>query len=735
MKKLHLFIILLFLAGTMYAQQLSYRLANPRIIRVFDAQYFEFDVQIKCSQAGTYLWANTVKLNFNNTTFTPNISLWGVTKIGAFATNTGGFSPPPKYTVTATITGTAPNKVVNIALTGQVTKEGNGPNAADFTEVPVVYTTFITIDAPLADITGDAIAGMSFWQSGMNGFQQYISGPTTFTLYTNPNLYEGGDFLNSYTGRLYSSAYGWSQIGGAINNVQYNNWATPVKTTVWDGTATIPGGSLSNAKALRIDNPATLTIPSNGQLTVTGATEINTPGGLTIQSDATGTGSLITGSVAGIGSAIAQRYMTTGAWHMVSSPLSGQAVSDFLSTNANIPTLGANRGIMDYNPTTNSWNPFFTDGLANGSLGGGKGFSMRSAANGNVTFTGSLQAGTQLLTTVANMWNCVGNPYTSAIGINSGGSSLANFLDVNAANLDPLNGAVYVWDQPDANNGTAGLYTAISNVPNPVGYTVQQGQGFFVKMATGVTSLSFTSAMQVHNPGLTLKSTKGVWPTIKLVATAKNLKSSTIIAFNSGMTRGLDPTYDAGLFKGGVDLSVYTKLVDDNGSPFAIQALPGNEYESMIIPVGIDSKTGGDVVFSSELFNLPSGCKVILEDKLNKTFTDLSVKSYQTTIAANSSITDRFFIHTSNQTTGIADAMADKLSAYAIRNIEIRVKGSVSKQAVATLYDIQGRAVVVKNLEEGSMNIIPTPNIKTGIYMLYVKDNEKVQAFKIPVKE
>jgi hypothetical protein len=178
-------------------------------------------------------------------------------------------------------------------------------------------------------------------------------------------------------------------------------------------------------------------------------------------------------------------------------------------------------------------------------------------------------------------------------------------------------------------------------------------------------------------------------------------------------------------------------LVEDNGIPFAIQALPDNEYSSMIIPVGIDFKTGGVVVFSAELMSMPSDSKVILEDKLLKTFTDLSENDYTVTIAANSSISDRFQLHTSYQTTGLSEGSFDKttLSAYAVRNIEIRVKGAVSKQAVATLYDVQGRVVVMKKMEEGSLNIIPTPNIKTGIYMLFVKDGGKMQGFKIPVNE
>lgn len=203
------------------------------------------------------------------------------------------------------------------------------------------------------------------------------------------------------------------------------------------------------------------------------------------------------------------------------------------------------------------------------------------------------------------------------------------------------------------------------------------------------------------------------------------------------MTKGLDPTYDAGLLKGGSDLLIYTMLVQDNGIPFAIQALPDNDYNSMIIPVGIDTKTGGEVVFSAETFNLPSDLRVILEDKQAATFTDLSSKVYKVTLAANSVIPDRFRLHAS---TTVIDDVGDltlpaKLEAYAYQNIEIRVIGEVSKNAVATLYDVLGKVVITQKMIEGQLNVIPTSCINSGLYLLLVKDGGKSQSFKILLKQ
>jgi trimeric autotransporter adhesin len=391
--------------------------------------------------------------------------------------------------------------------------------------------------------------------------------------------------------------------------------------------------------------------------------------------------------------------------------------------------------MMDYNPATNNWNSFFTN-TTSGDLKKGTGFALRVGASADkVTFTGTANAGNLTVSSLgAGFWNCIGNPYTSAIHINSN-SNTDNFLTLNGVtktNIDPAYG-IYLWEKPDANNGQAGQFTTISNV-SPA-YQVQQGQAFLVKMNTGVSSVDFASAIQTHLPALALKSSETQWPTIQLEVLGNGLISSAIIAFNQAMTRGLDPTYDAGLLKGTAVHSVYTKLLDDYGIPFAIQALPDNDFNNLIIPVGLDSKNAAEMLFSAKFINLPPECNVILEDKQFNKFTNLATDSYAVTVEAKSSISNRFFIHTSYKTTGIDPVSSAKLKVYAVLNNEIRIEGIVGEKAIAKLYDIQGRTVFVKNLYAGNINIIRTPNIKNGIYLLHINDNNHMQVFKIPVNE
>ena len=488
---------------------------------------------------------------------------------------------------------------------------------------------------------------------------------------------------------------------------------------------------------LTIESGGLLTVAAGKALTVSGTLTNNSTGGVVIQSDATGTGSLIMGAAAGTGSATAWRYMTTDAWHLVSTPLSGQTISDFLTANANIPEKSGVRGMMNYNPAANQWNGFFT-GASGGSLTMGTGFAVRTSTDDAVKFDGTLRAGHQTLTALASgKWNCVGNPYTSALAMNENTGMTFNFLKDNVtsnANIDPLFGAIYIWEKGDSQNDLEDQYSIINNA-SPA-HHVQQGQAFLVKMNSGATSVVFLDEMQVHDPTLALKSTDNSWERIKLHAKSGNRSGFTQIAFNSAMTRSLDPTYDAGLLKGSTNLTVYTSLVDDNGFPFAIQALPNNGFDTMVIPVGLDYIAGGEVTFSAEMQNLSPDCQPILEDRLTHTFTDLAIHIYTVTIPANSLITDRFQLHLSKLSTGMNNEISgNELKVFAVKNTGIRIMGMITGNTLATLYDIQGRVIVQRRLVYSDDNIVPTPDLSQGIYLLSLTGGTRPQQFKIQLSE
>jgi len=544
---------------------------------------------------------------------------------------------------------------------------------------------------------------------------------------------------NGLDGSFTTNAASASSFQTAGNWSLASNWSAGIPGSATEATisanCTVDGNFTTGN--LIISSTASLTISSGNTLTSTGD--------LDLESDNNGTGSLINSGTLNVSGIItAQRYMTGNKWHLVSPVAAGSSISTFIQATGNaIPLSGSNYGMMDYNETTNSWKPFFTT-VTVGNLTAGKGYNVRRSSSGTVAFTGTLTSGTKTvpLTKVGTEgWNCVGNPYPSAIGINTLATSAENLITKNIGILDGSYACVYVWDE-DATYSGQNLYKIISNsgftIPgktNLLQNYIAPGQGFFVKTAANNNTLQFTALMQSQQVSTIFRSPANTtsWPGIALNAASADASSSTIITFNRNMTNGLDPTYDAGLLRGTNGLSLYTRLVEDNGVDFSVQCLPEN-YNNLVIPVGIDCKAGGDVTFSAENVALPTECNVVLEDKTTGILTLLSDGAgYKATLPAETSGIGRFYIHTNlNLSTGKSEITAEinKLKAY-ITNGMIIIEGEVTDQAIATLYNLQGQKVRVKSLQKGSMNTLSCPELMNGIYMLTIQQNGEIVTRKL----
>lgn len=85
--------------------------------------------------------------------------------------------------------------------------------------------------------------------------------------------------------------------------------------------------------------------------------------------------------------------------------------------------------------------------------------------------------------------------------------------------------------------------------------------------------------------------------------------------------------------------------------------------------------------------------------------------------------------------TGIDDqGNISTLNAYAA-NSKIIIKGRMLANSIASLYDMNGKLILVKNMEEGTLNEVPTTFVKTGIYLLTVRNGALILSFKIPVNK
>jgi hypothetical protein len=130
------------------------------------------------------------------------------------------------------------------------------------------------------------------------------------------------------------------------------------------------------------------------------------------------------------------------------------------------------------------------------------------------------------------------------------------------------------------------------------------------------------------------------------------------------------------------------------------------------------------------------GYNVTLDFAVDATAGTLSVNGQNSCGNGTPNTLDLTLLKSAKITAGINDKLTTwDIKAYAIRNTEIRVIGDVSNHAVATLYDVQGKAVLNKNLLEGNLNSMDVQAIRSGIYILFVRDNERMQRFRIPLVE
>ncbi|MEI8047896.1 MAG: T9SS type A sorting domain-containing protein [Bacteroidota bacterium] len=713
MKKSILLLFILFLSGSTYAQQLSWKFANPRIIRLSAVDHLQFEIQVKSSVSATYLWAGQVKLNFNNTTFSTTSGNWAVTKGATFSGDNS--STNPKYTVTRTITGTSPNKVYNIALTGDANVSTNGGSASDFSEVPTDWTTFVTVSARLAIFTGDALAGIDFLESGMNGFEQYITGSNTFVNYTNPNVFDSRDFLASFTGRFYSTSKGWSQIGGGTDNVQYNNWGTSVSTTVWeDASISQTDKTAALANNVTIKNGSTtypvLTIPAKKWLTVSGTLDSPGNSSLVVESD----GSLIhnTNDVPGT-----IKRVVTGStsldsmkYHFVSVPL----------TSAASPTAALFLGsyLFDYDEASSGWNPLGSTTTT--ALDVTRGYMMYYAGGLSTTnsFAGPLNNGsfTALTSNSGDGYNLVPNPYPSAIGWLTGTWTKTK-----------IDNAIYIW--PSGAGASSGNYASyVGGVGNNGGTQfIPVGQSFFVH-ASGAPVLTMDNTVRAHDAQAFWK--EGIPDLLRIQASANSATDEIAVRFTEDATPDFDSDWDAYKLQGGADAPQLSSIADDH-SKLSINSLPPNESES-VVPLNFSLNKFAEVVFTAsgmESFN--ENKLIYLEDKVSGQMIDLGQNPVYIFSFPGGGAPDRFNLHFLNTTGDLNPLSISKGTAYIATGIlNIHVPAMEGQHVCIKLFDLLGQQMCYR-LEVMNGAIQVPVSLSIGIYVVKVTSGNQSFVAKV----
>ncbi len=513
------------------------------------------------------------------------------------------------------------------------------------------------------------------------------------------------------------------------------NWLDDTAPTT-SGYASIPdvSGETGNFPVIASDievvdviiyPSATLSVNSGKSLTLT--SDLTNQGTLTINSDATSSGSLlISGESAG--NITYNRYLSssgvsTEGWHLVASPVVDETEDDIIASGTLLTNGSSLYSIAPYDNNSASTPWPYLDASATGTLDSGKGYSIKRNGSGTIPFIGTyrttnlkdyaVSVGTQ------SAWNLIGNPFPSFLAANSTAATSTNLLTVNSAELDASYIALYVW------NSSTKSYDVINHALGTAEY-IAPGQAFFVHSKSGGGQVDIRQTMQSHQSGdLFLRNNLSTIPTITLSVTDGSSVKSTSLKYIDGTTTDLDLGYDAGVFSGTAsDFNIYSHLVNNStGVNFALQCLPNENHEDMMIPIGLNATSGEEITFTATGLDLPSGLKIFLEDRETGEYhrLDETGSEFSLTLTETLDGIGRFYLHTASEVLAVDDITLDRVSIYKTDPSTLRIAGVPQGKTVVKIYSILGKEVLKKSFESMGLNDIHIGEFAQGIYIVRLK--------------
>jgi hypothetical protein len=708
----------------MAAETLSFQFANPRITYSGGTNFFKFDLLMKATANGTYLYSSQIICNVNYANFNitvPPTFTKGTGLLSGDYTPEGG-DPTTRYTTTLSW---ASNNL-NIAIYSNVALNGELPSSGAYSEVTTSWQLLGTVTTRISNSTG--IAGINFKVAAINGYQKFATGigPLYSDYYTNPNQYEGYDFTDLYLARMYCGTSGWSQVGLGAGA----DWNATVNTSVWDigtGAATVGDATHPNAMAdnVRIHLAGKLSINPNTTLTVANMliNNASTPG-LLIKSDASGTGSLMhnTDNVP----ATIQRYITGNPdltlfnYHFVSVPL----------TQSENPTSNLFLGsyLFDFMESSNLWHPM--GGSTTNSLSSNKGYMIYSPGTSiTYSFVGKMNNGafTVPVTKNGQGYNLVPNPYPSAI-------------DWDAASGWTRNGdmaaATYIWPSTagaSAGQGNYAVYVSPGSFINGGSRYIAQGQSFFVHLTSTPTGFGMNNNVRVHNPVAFLKDNEIIPNILRIKTVARDATDEIVVRFSETASAGFDGQEDAYKLTGGADAPQLNSVATDN-SRLCINSLPFNSNET-IVPLDFSFNATADVTFTASGIETFAGTgPIYLEDGLTGTKINLRENPVYTFGYEAGSDVNRFKLHFAKVVgTGEYQEPTEGNAFLADRKLFIEVPSMQGQVADVGVYNTLGQLVGTNRVSIFGLTETPF-QFPAGLYIVRVTSRTQVFVTKLVTK-
>jgi hypothetical protein len=278
-----------------------------------------------------------------------------------------------------------------------------------------------------------------------------------------------------------------------------------------------------------------------------------------------------------------------------------------------------------------------------------------------------------------------------------------------------LNSAYYCYIDANNGNGVWHAYIANDATTEDIDSIINIGQAFGVVLSdNNLSTLTFTDKVRTHNNGLGFRKKSNVASrSFNLVVASNGMSDYVNFRINEEATSRFDGNYDAYKFNSFGDTPT-PSFISSDGKKLSICQQP----ESESVDLGFNMAVSGQVTFS--LSNVKDFTEIILEDKVENTFTDLMKDTYTFNYSDNETERGRFTIHFKQETLKEVKEITE-LKIYSDKNDIYFQSDKTLKNVDIILYNLSGQVVMSSHFES-----LKTTKIQTnlsGVYILKLVSN------------
>lgn len=521
--------------------------------------------------------------------------------------------------------------------------------------------------------------------------------------------------LNNMSGNEWTTSTAYNTwLGNTSSWSTASNWSlgsAPVSSDnvgIYSGTSNAPAlGTSATAAILCIGSSASLSVPAQANLTVSNS--FVNEGSLTLNASSSGYSQLkLGGSTSGSGTVKQYQYISSAGHHGIASSMSnGFTTTD--GTASSLYSYDASTGAYDMSPTTTGIGTgFFAPVQSSGFISSAGAFYVSGSPN--ISHTHTLGYSSTVATGGSGAgWNFIGNPYSCG-------------LDWSSVTKNNVNNAIYIWDATTSKynyyvNGVtapSGTYagTALSS------QIIAPMQAFWVQVASNAAA-SIVSTMANDGDVSTSPTFYKNNPDNIILTCTENQNSQKADALwiknVKGTTASFEGNEDAWKMRNyGGQPEIYTY---NAGDWLAVNAIDVSVVR--VVSMGMNAPENGvDYSISMEQVTAENNYQVILEDKSDNSFHDLSRCAYSFTYIDWTNSGTRFNLHFTTSTIGVGEKMNPAEFLIYQRNEELLIFGQDSDNQNYQLVNMAGQVIASGQLSQGKARIYaPTP----GIYIFRVE--------------